>query len=458
MTSRFGRLAGLALASIMAACTTATDPATIATITLQPGLDSVEVGQTFSGWNVTVRDKNGTELTGRKLTWSSQNTAVATIDENTGTLTAVSTGQTLVTVAGGGKSAQATLRVITPILSIVLSPDSFDVPLTQVRAISIQLVGPGGQAIANRTVTWSSSNPAVATVNTSGVVTSLTLGTVTVTAAAGSKQATVRARVVAEPVSTVRILPNQSVHVVRLGQGRQLTAECVSGQGTVLTGRTVIWNSSNPLVASVGTNGLVTGVSIGQAQVTATCDQVPASVTIQVTPVPVTSVSITPSPLNILVNQQGQLTATARDSANNVLSLQNRTVSWTSDNLPVATVSQQGVAAGVSAGVAHVQVSVDGVLSQSIDVNVSNAPVATVTVGPVPASVKVGFQIQLTVTLKDSQGNVLTGRAFSCTSSDPSIATIGVTSCIATGVAVGVTTITVTSEGQVGQIQLNVIP
>lgn len=204
-------------------------------------------------------------------------------------------------------------------------------------------------------------------------------------------------------------------------------------------------------------DGLVTGVSIGQANITATCDNlVSASVVAQVTPVPVSSVTITPPTLNLQVGQQGQLTATARDSANNVLSLQGRTVTWTSDNLPVATVSPLGVVAAVSAGVARIQVSVDGVLSQIVDANVTNVPVASVTIGPLNPSVVCGQQIQLTATTRDANSNILTGRSVSWISGTQAIATIGSATGIATGVTPGTTQITATSEGVSGFIVLTV--
>jgi uncharacterized protein YjdB len=209
-------------------------------------------------------------------------------------------------------------------------------------------------------------------VSTAGVVTSVGLGTTTVRARAGTKEATVRVRVVGEPVNSVRITPQQSVHVIRIGQEKQLNAECLSATQQVLAGRPITWNSSNPVVATVSGAGLVTSNSIGSANITATCDNsVSASVTVQVTPVPVASVTITPDGLTLARGTQGQLTVTARDSANNVLSLLGRQVIWTSNNLPVAQVSSQGVVSGTSIGSAEVNVSVDGVVSPPVTINVT---------------------------------------------------------------------------------------
>lgn len=259
----------------------------------------------------------------------------------------------------------------TPILSIVATPDSFDLPLTTSRTITVQLVGPNGVALTGRTLIWSSENPDIAVVDANGDVTAVSTGTTTITVRADSKTATVRVRVVGEPVNSVRISPQESVHVIRLGQSKQLTAECLSATQQVLAGRLITWNSSNPVAASVNGSGLVSANELGSASITATCDNtVNKSVTVQVTRVPVSSVTITPSSLSLSQGTAGQLLATARDSAGNLLSLQGRQVVWTSNNIPVAQVSAQGVVSGNTLGSAEIQVSVDGVISAPVTVTV----------------------------------------------------------------------------------------
>lgn len=358
-------------AFVMAACTTSTDPIPIFSITLQPALDSIELNETFSAWFVTLKDVSGVTLTGRTLSWESNNTTVATIDASSGVVTGIGNGTSLITVRAEGKFAQSIIKVLQPILSIVATPDSFDLPLTSSRLIAVQLVGPGGLAITNRVILWSSSSPNVAVVNANGLVTAVSQGSTTITIRAGTKQATVIVRVVGEPVQSVRISPQQSVHVIRIGQTKQLGAECLNATQQVLTGRTITWNSNNPVNASVSSTGLVSGNAVGQATITATCDNtVSASTIAQITPIPVSSVTITPGSLSLTQGTQGQLLVTARDSANNVLSLQGRQVIWTSNNNPVAIVSSQGVVNGVSIGTAEVQVSVDGVASAPIMVDV----------------------------------------------------------------------------------------
>ena len=372
LRSFVSRAASLALTVFVASCTEATDPEPIATITLLPALDSIELGETYSDWTVTLKNGAGQTLTGRTLNWRSLNEAVATVDARSGLVTAVSSGATTIVVSAGGKEATASLKVLLPILSIVATPDSFDLPLTTTRQVTVQLIGPNGTALTNRALAWSSENPGIAVVSTSGVVTAVSSGTTTISVTAGTKTATVRVRVIGEPVSTVRITPSQTVQILRVGQSKQLLAECLNASQQVLTGRTITWNSNNPVVASVNGSGLVTANVVGSANIQATCDnRVSAGITMQVTLVPVSSVTISPSSLTIADGTAGQLLATARDSAGNVLSLQGRQVVWTSNNIPVAQVSSQGVVSGNSVGTAEIQVSVDGVVSNPVTVTVT---------------------------------------------------------------------------------------
>lgn len=372
-------------ALIAAACTESVPPVPIATIQLGPQFDSLEVGATKTDWVVILRDAAGQEITGRPLSWESNNLGVATVDASTGVVTGISNGLADITVRSGGKSASSTVRVITPVLSIVATPDSFDLPLTQTRTINVALVGPGGVAVTGRVITWASSSPGVAVVSATGVVTAVGQGTATIVISAGTRQANVRVRVVAEPAISVRLTPNQSNHVLRLTQTKQLTAECLNASQQVLTGRPITWNSSNPLVATVS-NGLVTANATGQTTITATCENtggsnVSASTTFIVTLVPVSSVTISPaSGLSLVRGTSGQLSFTARDSAGNVLSTQGRTVTWQSDNLPIATVSPQGVVQGVNFGAAQVTVNVT-----------DPGGVPSVTSAPVPIDVHAFF-------------------------------------------------------------------
>src|SRR5206468_10532504 len=105
-----------------------------------------------------------------------------------------------------------------------------------------------------RTVTWSSSNTAVATVSNSGLVSGVTPGTATITATSEGKSGTSSVTVTNVPVATVDVTPPSAS--VQAGQTVQLTATPKDAGGTPLSGRTVTWSSSNTAVAAVSNGGL----------------------------------------------------------------------------------------------------------------------------------------------------------------------------------------------------------
>src|SRR5512138_335924 len=81
--------AALLSALTLVACTESTNPTPVASILLQPGTDSIEVGQTFDSWVVTLRDAAGVDLGARPLTWESSRPTIVSIDASSGLATAL---------------------------------------------------------------------------------------------------------------------------------------------------------------------------------------------------------------------------------------------------------------------------------------------------------------------------------------------------------------------------------
>src|SRR5206468_3408243 len=127
------------------------------------------------------------------------------------------------------------------------------------------------------------------------------------------------------------------------------------------------------------------------------------------------------------VGLTSQLTATLKDANGNVLT--GRTVTWSSSSTTVATVSTTGLVTGKVAGTATITATSEGRSgTAAITVNAPPpVPVASVTVAPATATVNVAQTVQLTATLKDANGNVLTGRTVTWSSSSTTVATVSTT-------------------------------
>src|SRR5205823_1002502 len=181
-------------------------------------------------------------------------------------------------------------------------------------------------------------------------------GSATITATSEGKSGTSSITVTAVPVASVTVTPSPAS--VQAGQQVQLTATLKDANGNVLTGRVVTWSSNRTSVATVGGNGLVSGVTAGSATITATSEGKSGTSSITVTAVPVASVTVSPSPASVQQGATVQLTATPKHANGNPLN--GRVVTWSSNNTAVARVNGCGLVSGVTAGSATITATSEG--------------------------------------------------------------------------------------------------
>src|SRR5439155_17327132 len=137
--------------------------------------------------------------------------------------------------------------------------------------------------------------------------------------------------------------------------------------------------------------------------------------------------------------------------------LSGRSVVWVSGARGGATVSASGLVTGAAVGAPTITATSEGQTgSAAVPVNdVPVAPVASVSVSPAATGLLVGQSVQLTATLKDAAGNVLSERSVVWISSAWGVATVSASGLV-TGAAAGAATITATSEGQTGSAAVTV--
>ena len=324
--------------------------------------------------------------------WSSSSTATATVAG--GIVTGFTPGTVTITYAIGGCSVTKTVTVVAGPAAII--PSSFTL-CTGNSFTVIETTGGG---------TWSSSNIAVATVNSGGTVTGVTVGTATITYTTSTCYAT----------ATVTINLSANAGVIT-----GLSTVC-SGSSIALTDAASggVWSSSNIAVAKVGTTGLVTGISGGTATisytVTNTCGSTSAVSTVTVNTSPSAGVIIGPASICA-----GTFVVLSDATTGGVWSITNSH----------ATLSGTGLLTGVSVGLDTIKYTITtacGTTTATKTVSIG----AFLTAGTIsgPTSVCSGVNITLT--------DPATGGTWS--SSNTTIAKVGATG-IVTGVSGGTDTI-----------------
>lgn len=444
------RLLGIAPVLVMVERSMASRKPKPATIEILPATLSLTVGGTQQ-LSVRVLDANGQQITNLSVTLLSSDSNIATVSR-TGIVRALAEGSFAIvaTVRNIQTSVSGTVTAAAqaPVASVTLTPSIAQGVAGSTQQFTATLRDASGNILTGRVITWSSSTPGFATVNSAGLV-SLSAAGVTVISATsegvtGGSTLTVTAS--SATVVTVQVTP--ATFSGEPGDSIQLVASPKDGGGNVLVGKVITWGTSAPSVATVNATGLVTMVGVGGVTITATCETIPGTSTGTVTAAvePVATVTVTPSSFSKAPGQTQALTVVTKDANGNVLV--GRTITYLSSNTAIATVDGSGVVTAVATGTATITATSEGKSGTSI-ATVTVVPVASVTVSPNVFSLNVGNTVQLTATARDALNNILTGRPVTWGSSDVTRATVSNTGLV-TAVAVGSVTITASVETKLG--------
>lgn len=424
-------------------------PQAVASVAITPESETIVVGRRVT-FRATALDAQGNPLTGRTVVWTSSDPTVAAVS-SAGEVLGLAAGTARIRATVEGKSAEATVVVDpVPVARVVAAPTQITLNPGQTSQLIITLNDSAGNVLTGRSIAYTTSDPQIATVSATGLVTAVAEGTAQIQATAEGKTATVSVTVNAVPVASIRITP-QAVSL-RIAQTTKLTAQAFDAQGNPLANRKFTWISGAPSVATVNQLGDVAAIGTGTAAVFAATEGISASATITVSSIPVASVQVTPTTLSLQAGGSAQLTATPRDAGGN--SLTGRVVVWSSSSDAIAVVSSTGRVTAVSAGNAVITATSDGVSGTS-SVTVSNVPVASVTVTPANPTLSVNQTLGMTATMRDAAGNILSGRTVTWASQNQAVATVN-TQGVVTAVASGTATIVATSEGVNGTTVITV--
>lgn len=173
--------------SVLGSTNVSVVPVPVATVTVAPSTSSIMVGQTAQ-LTATLKDAAGNTLTGRRITWATSQASVAAVD-STGVVTGVSAGTATISATSENQVGTATVTVGAGVRTVQVIPDTATIGVLGTVKLTAVVRDPSG-AIINTSVSWSSSNNAVARVASDGTVTGLIPGTAIITAKSGSATGT----------------------------------------------------------------------------------------------------------------------------------------------------------------------------------------------------------------------------------------------------------------------------
>ena len=405
-------------------------------LTLNCEHEYVFIGDTFQ-LIATILPDNTTDKT---VTWSSGDESIATVDKN-GLVTAVGLGECIITATCQNVSNKCHITVL-PVLpvSITLNHEEASVFIGETVQLTATVIPDN---TTDKTITWTSSNESIATVDDNGLVTAVGVGECEITATCQNVSAT--CHITALPIRPQSITLNTDEESLLLGETFQLRAT-VLPENT--TDKTVTWSSSDENIATVDKHGLVTALAFGECEITATCQNVSATCHITVRPILPQSIILNTDEASLLLGETIELTATVRPE-----NTTDKTVTWTSSDESIATVNANGLVTAVGVGECDItatcqnvsatcHITVLPILPQSIILNSNNE------------SLHIAETVQLTATVMPES---TIDKTVTWSSSDASVATVDANGLV-TAVGVGECGITATCQNVSATCHITVLP
>ena len=434
---------GVGTATITASCEEFSDSVTITVnapltgITLNTQETSIKKGDT-TDLDVIYNPEDTTD--DKKVTWTSSDDKIATVDEN-GVVTAVADGTATITATVGSLTAECIVHVReVPLEGIDLDKTAITMNKGE-KSEALKVSYNPEDTTDDKTVTWSSENEDVATVE-NGVVTAVGAGTTTITATVGEFTAECEVTVVS-PLESITLTADRTTDNLEVGDTVNLTVGYNPEDTT--DKRAVTWSSSDEDVATVDENGVVTAVAGGTATITATSvanENITATCDIKVLK-HTTGISLDKNEMELAKGETSAPLAVTFDPADTDDS---KDLTWTSSDDTVATVDENGVVTAVGGGTATIRATLnaneDIYAECAVTVSVPLESI-TLTADKETDSLEVGDTVNLTVGY--NPGDTTVTREVVWTSSDDTVATVD--NGIVTAVGGGTATITATVNG-----------
>lgn len=362
--------------------------ATLSSINIDPGSNSIANGTNSAlHANGIYSDLTSQDLTAQVI-WQSSDTAIATINTD-GILTSQGVGNVTVTATLGAINNTTDITITAATLnSISVTPGN--ISIANGTSSNFQATGfysdSSSQDLTSQ-VSWQSNDPAIADINSSGLLTSNNTGSTTVTASINGQTSSASITVTAAALSSINITPGQS----SIANGTSLSFHATglfTDQTTQDLTQQVLWQSDNNAVSDIDFNGLLSGNSVGSSIITASLGTISNTASVTITPATLSSISVIPGVTSIANGTNISLVANGIYSDQSTQNLSSQ-VTWLSGNSLILEVSTSGLVTARSVGSTTITANFNGQNSSS-SITVTAAILISIEITPLTQSLPAG--------------------------------------------------------------------
>ncbi len=382
---------------------------TVDGLAIAPAMITLEAGRTV-GLKAMAHYTDGTlKDVSEQCTWSSSAAAFASVSNSMGTrgqVKGVADGAATITAVFGAFSATGSVKVSPPVIVAVnVDPATLRLPIGLYEYVdATTAMSDGSSESVSGTVTWTSTNPAVADVQVYqgkyAYVIAASAGTTSIKASLpNGMSATIAVTVTTASITSVQLGPAQPK--LPVGGKLDMTAIGVfSDFSTSNVKYSAAWSSSNPAVASVGnsdyTKGALTALSAGTTTITANYDGIIGTTLVTVSSATLMTIQVTPFSPKLPVGFETYLQATGIYTDNTTQDMTYQ-VSWSTSASNLASVSYYGRVTPVAPGTVTISAHFMGVTGTNV-ITVSAATLTSIAISPGMSTVAVQATKQLTAT------------------------------------------------------------
>lgn len=185
------------LPCLLSGCGGSSHSTTVSAVNVTPTSSSIAVNRQ-QAFTATATDSGGNSITGQVFTWASSNTSIVTIS-GSGVATGVAPGTAQITASTAGVTSSAVTLTVTPVIaSVGVSPTTASIKVGAQQQFTATATDISGNPVTGAVFTWQNSSSAIATINSTGLVTGVSPGTVMITATTGG---------ITSPVATLTVTP-----------------------------------------------------------------------------------------------------------------------------------------------------------------------------------------------------------------------------------------------------------